>query len=258
MVCRVVAQGVSGGPPSRSAVSLLSGFRLTTPAGEAELSATGQRVVARLGLTGRTTRSGLAGQLWPDVPEQRAQGNLRSTLWRLERSCPGLLTARGGAVWLGDEVEVDVHRLHGWAHAALDPARSADDVPSDGMGLSGELLPGWDDDWVLLEREQLRQLRLHALESMADKLGAAGRVGQALELALAAVNSEPLRESAHRIVISLHLSEGNVHEAAQHYEAFRRLLAQELGVEPTARLAVLVRDLPYAPRPVPAGRAAWR
>jgi DNA-binding SARP family transcriptional activator len=230
--------------PSRSAVTLMNGFQLTSASGQAELSAAGQRVVARLGLAGRATRSDLAGQFWPDVPEQRAQGNLRSTLWRLSRVCPELIGARGGCVWLRSDVEVDVHRLQAWAQAALNQEHMPDDATAYGLAPIGELLPGWDEDWVLLERERLRQLRLHALEAMADRLGAAGRIGQALELALAAVRSEPLRESAHRIVIQLHLAEGNVVEAAQHYNGFRRLLARELGVAPTDRLAILVRDLP--------------
>ena len=39
----------------------------------------------------------------------------------------------------------------------------------------GELLPDWYDDWVLLERERFRQLRLHALDALCDDLTRAGR-----------------------------------------------------------------------------------
>ena len=63
--------------------------------------------------------------------------------------------------------------------------------------LSGELLPDWYDDWVLLEAENWRQLRLHALEVLAGLLTAAGRYGDAAAAALAAVRADPLRESAH-------------------------------------------------------------
>ncbi|HEY6203669.1 MAG TPA: bacterial transcriptional activator domain-containing protein [Candidatus Limnocylindria bacterium] len=77
----------------------------------------------------------------------------------------------------------------------------------------GELLADWCDEWVLLERERLRQLRLHALEVLTQRLVTVGRYADAMEVALAALRSEPLRESAHRAVISVHLAEGNRSEA---------------------------------------------
>jgi DNA-binding SARP family transcriptional activator len=66
------------------------------------------------------------------------------------------------------------------------------------------LFPGWYDDWVLLERERLRRLRLHALEVLADKLVREGRYGEAVQATYAAVRTEPLRESAHRAVVRVH------------------------------------------------------
>lgn len=224
-------------------VGLLNGFSVRTVAGEADLPASAQRVLAHLGLVGRRPRRSLAGQLWPEASEQHAQGSLRSALWRLEKTCPGLLSTRSGTLALSDGVRVDVHALRGWAHAALDPHTAADGVPPSDVALHAELLPGWYEDWVLLEREQLHQLRLHALEALAGKLGVAGRTGEALELAFAAVLGEPLRESAHRVVIRLHLAEGNVGEARRQYESYRDLLHRELGVRPTGQLTDLVRPL---------------
>jgi hypothetical protein len=62
--------------------------------------------------------------------------------------------------------------------------------------LSADLLPDWYDDWVLLEAEDWRQLRLHALEALAGRLIALGCWGEAANAAGAAVRAEPLRESA--------------------------------------------------------------
>jgi DNA-binding SARP family transcriptional activator len=76
-----------------------------------------------------------------------------------------------------------------------------------------ELLPGWYDDWVLLERERTRQRLLHALEALSREHRAAGRCAEAVEAALVAVNAEPLRESAHRELLESHLAEGNWVEA---------------------------------------------
>ncbi|NUK13677.1 SARP family transcriptional regulator, partial [Streptomyces lunaelactis] len=94
-----------------------------------------------------------------------------------------------------------------------------------------------DEDWVLFERERIRQLRLHALDALAEELARRGSHALALETALTSVRIEPLRESAHRAVVSAHLAEGNLIEALRHYHAFRRLLYEELGVEPSSRFS---------------------
>jgi DNA-binding SARP family transcriptional activator len=96
---------------------------------------------------------------------------------------------------------------------------------------------------VLLERERFHQLRLHALEALCDRLTTAGRYGEAIDAGLAAVTAEPLRESAHRVLIKAHLAEGNQGEADRQYQLCRRLLRDELGVDPSNALrALLSRD----------------
>jgi DNA-binding SARP family transcriptional activator len=108
--------------------------------------------------------------------------------------------------------------------------------------LVGELLPDWYDDWVLLERERYRQLSLHALEALADRLTGLARFGEAADAALAAIAGEPLRESGHRALIRVHLAEGNPSEALREYDRFRQML-DGLGLAPSPRLEELVRGL---------------
>lgn len=104
----------------------------------------------------------------------------------------------------------------------------------------GDLLPGWYDDWVLLERERARQLQLHVLEIVANELIGLGRLAAALEFAMRALQMEQLRESAHRLVIRVHLAEGNVCEARRQFECCRRILRNELGVHPSDQLRDLI------------------
>jgi DNA-binding SARP family transcriptional activator len=141
-------------------------------------------------------------------------------------------------------VRVDVRELSVWAQRAI--ASPGDDaelaVPAAALG--GDLLPGWYDDWVLFERERLHQLRLHALEATAAELAVRGRHWEALQAAYAAVSAEPLRESAHRTIVRVHLAEGNLAEAARAHDLFRTMLMDELGVVPTEQMARLVLGIP--------------
>jgi DNA-binding SARP family transcriptional activator len=105
---------------------------------------------------------------------------------------------------------------------------------------SGDLLPGWYDDWVLHERERLRQLRLHALERAARIFLQERELDLAVALALEAVSAEPLRESANAVLISVYLAEGNVVDALRRYEQFRGQLHLELGLDPSPTMATLL------------------
>jgi DNA-binding SARP family transcriptional activator len=70
-----------------------------------------------------------------------------------------------------------------------------------------------------------------------------GRYGQALEAGHAAVRMEPLRESGHRSVIRVHLAEGNQAGALRQYHLFRRLLENELRLEPSGQMHDLMAEL---------------
>jgi DNA-binding SARP family transcriptional activator len=227
-------------------VTLLDGFALRAGCHRSateDLPHGVQRLLALLSLSGRPARSAVAGQLWPDVPEEQAHASLRSVLWRLRRTVPGIVEASGGALALAAGVVVDVRELLSWAQRVHEPRAGTQRTTLPDAAVRGDLLPGWYDEWVLLERERLRQARLHALEAVAGRLAAEGRHGEALDAAHLAVRAEPLRESAHRTLVEVHLAEGNVAEAIRAYEVFRALLLDELGVSPTERMTRLVRGI---------------
>jgi DNA-binding SARP family transcriptional activator len=94
-----------------------------------------------------------------------------------------------------------------------------------------------------MERERFRQLRLHALESAAERLIAAGRHAQAIQAAMVAVGEEPLRESAHRIVARAHLAQGNPGEAILQYRRYRAAIQRELQVEPSPLFEELIHGI---------------
>jgi DNA-binding SARP family transcriptional activator len=229
----------------RFRVTLLDGFALRSeerPEQLTELAPGLQRLVAYLSLSGRPARTAVAGQLWPDVSDEHAHASLRSAVWRLGRAAPGLVEASKGALRLAPGVSVDVRDLRAWCARVLPPQVPAAEVLPD-PALQGDLLPGWYDDWVLLEREQLRQLRMHALEAVAARLAAVGHYGAAVQAAHLALRADPLRETAHRTLVRLHLAEGNVADAVRAYRRFREMLHDELGVLPTAHMTQLFQQV---------------
>ncbi|QHA09429.1 SARP family transcriptional regulator [Streptomyces broussonetiae] len=217
---------------------MLGQFRLECDAEPVELCRNGQRVLAFVALRQRVSRTVLAGTLWPEVTEEHARGSLRTTLWKLPRGDQSLVRCNGDSLAAAAALRVDVHSFTETAMSVVQgcsPPLAAQLPP--GLLDGDDLLPGWDEEWVLIERERLRQLRLHALDALAEALVREGRPALALEAAWESVRAEPLRESAHRAAVSAHLAEGNLMEAVRHYRSFRRLLREELGVEPSPQFA---------------------
>jgi DNA-binding SARP family transcriptional activator len=239
-----VADTCSRGTPARgSTVHLLGGLYVTQDDNDVEVPEGSKRLLAFLALRrGYVERQYAAGTLWPSVDDRRAAGNLRSALWRLRCANINVLEADKQSIGLRRSVAVDVHEVGDWASRLV--ARRP--LPGD-LSLSRpllhalDLLPGCYDDWVIIERERMRQRILQALEALSRAMAAAGRFGEAIDAALTAISADPLRESAQRVLLEAHLAESNLSEARRDFLAYRALVRRELGVEPSAELAALVR-----------------
>lgn len=236
------------GADHSSTVSVLNGFQLWWSGSvQAGIPRASQRLLALLAIRGGVaSRAAVAGTLWPDATETHACSNLRTALARLNRPCRKILQVSKLELGLAEGVTVDIRHAQRLARRLLDPAvtpEQSDLRPAAIVILSGDLLPGWYDDWVLVEAEDWQQLRLHALETLAGRLTAVGCLGQAANAARAAVRAEPLRESAQAALIQVHLAEGNQSEAVRQFTRYRVLLHAELGLEPTQRLHRLIQEL---------------
>lgn len=202
-----------------------------------DLPARSQRLLAYLALRDRPLlRVYAAGTLWIDLSEPRSLATLRAAIWRLRQYGDALVLATPSHVALGDGIDVDVRHAVAASRNALD--RPDASYLRDGS-IAGELLPDWYDDWVASERELLRQLRLHALEAVADHLFEHEQYGKAVEACLLAVQADPLRESAHSRLIRIYLAEGNACDAVRQYRLYAERLRQELGLQPSRQLREL-------------------
>jgi DNA-binding SARP family transcriptional activator len=205
---------------------------------------------------GRVERRYAAGALWPAGDDIRAAGNLRSALWRLNGAGIDLLWADKHGLAMREDVFVDSQVISAWAARVIGRSASVHDLRMMPWGAERlDLLPGWYDDWALVERERVRQRLLHALDALSRQLVRLRRCGEAVEAAAMAVKAEPLRESAQRALIEAHLAEGNWVEGRRRFEAYRKLLDRELGTQPDPELAAMVHR-PAAQRRQPAAIAA--
>lgn len=235
--------------PGRAVVHLFGGPYVTLDGHRRSVPEGSKRLLAFVALRqGRVERRYVAGTLWSVRDDGRAAGNLRSALWRLRRAGIDVLCCDKWSVSLVAGVRVDTRDLGVWADRVIAGRPRPEDLARIHLDTDAlDLLPGWYDDWTILERERLRQRLLHALESLSALLSGVGRHADAVESALAAVCAEPLRESAQRVLIKAYLAERNWYDARRALDAYRDLLAGELGVSPSADLVALVRD----------GASAW-
>ena len=220
-----------------------------------EISIGAQRLLILLALNDRAVNRGsIAGRLWPDTTEERAGDSLRALLSRFDSAARGAVISSASGVALADHVTVDLRRARQVANrlVLLDAEGPEGDIAVESiLLLSRPLLPDWYDDWITAEAEDWRQLRASALEAAARLLIARGRLGEAAGAARAAMNVEPLRESATATLIRVHLAEGNLSEATRAFSRFRSALHDALGLSPSVHLLALMRGLTdeRAPRP---------
>jgi DNA-binding SARP family transcriptional activator len=210
---------------------LLGGFELTIDYRPILVPEGTQKVMAFLALQAAPVRrTYVAGCLWSEKNEVRANANLRSALWRLPEEGGTLIAANAHALSLSGSVSIDYRN-------ALQVVRNAISTGTVGTQaldalelLDSPLLPGWYDDWIIVERERLKQLHLHALEKLARRALEENRMDDALELAQRIVRSEPLRETGHMILAKAHLANGNRSEAVRQVKKLDALLRDELGI----------------------------
>jgi SARP family transcriptional regulator, regulator of embCAB operon len=229
-------------------LELFDSWRLSRTGAIHEMRTREQRLVALLALHGARRRSYLAGILWPDSTEAHAGANLRATTCRIDQIVPGLLLHDRHDVALSTNLRVDVRdfvdyvwRLSGTRQShAVSENEVTTRLP---LLLRGDLLPGWYDDWVIYERARLQQLRVQALELTVGRMLKHGDVAAALVAASAAVAIEPLRESAQRMLIRVHIHDGNYYAALRDYDDFHSRMLRELGIAPSDQMRALVNPI---------------
>ncbi len=190
------------------------------------------------------TRDTAEGVVWSDLPPDRARHSLNQTLYRLRKDLgEDWLSAEGDRLRVSGAVRVD----------ALDFEKRVEtgDLP-DALALyGGGFLEGWHlvgtsafEHWTDRQRVRLSRLHREACRSHLSHLRDGGRMDEALELARAWVQRDPLEDEAHHGLIELLFVAGERAEALARYDAYERLLAEEelTPLDETRELIERLRD----------------
>lgn len=245
---------------------MLGGFQATAD-GEpiAGLRATAPtRLLAYLALHRGTAarRVYLAGLFWPDGSDLRARRRLSHTLWVLQTAlapvAPTLIQADRDTIGLNPDapLRIDVeefeqrmdafglYRNENTGHLHAESLAATIDM------YDGDLLGDYYDEWIEPRRVRLREKFLLGLEQLIQIQKSRREYGAALVSARRLVAEAPLSEKAHGELMRLYWLVGRADEAISQYQACARILASELGVQPSPDLTALRDRIMSQRRPV--------
>lgn len=200
---------------------------------------------------GRTaTAQELVNALWGEEPPREAVAALRTYAARLRKSLvprSGVLVTELGGYALrlaeGDELDVDtVGRLTSAAEkcAAAGDLIGAHELYGRALALwDGEALGGLPGPEAEIQRARLEEQRLSLIEQRLDVGLQAGLHAESVSELTALTTTYPMRERLRELLMLALYRSGRQAEALAVYNDARRLLIDELGVEPRAELADL-------------------
>src|SRR6266540_1769567 len=189
-------------------------------------------------------REKLAGLLWPDSLEETARDNLRHALWRIRKA----LEAASSARFLhADDVVISFKESSDYCLDAtelekLNASASADELISVLSNYQGELLPGFYDEWVVLEREHLYSIFEHHMSRLMSLLQDEKRWLDILDWGERWIKLGQKPEPAYRALMLAHAAKGDMSKVAATYERCVKSL-REFGMEPSEQTRALYERL---------------
>jgi DNA-binding SARP family transcriptional activator/WD40 repeat protein len=226
-------------------VSLLGRFHVQINGDDVEIrSHAAQSLFAYLILDSEVKhrRDRLAGMFWPDSDESSARSNLRHALWRIR-------TGIGEDIFLADKTTVALSPELDYAvdvasiYITRDKVRDLEYLIQAAEQYQGDLLPGFYDDWVILERERLRGAYTQLMERLIEALIQAKRWPEVSEWAERWIAMGHVPEPAYRSLMIAHAARGDQAGVAAAYMRCVETLERELGVEPSSQTRTLHEQL---------------
>lgn len=219
-------------------LNLMHSWQLRRDGEAVHVAARQQRLIAALAVRGASFRKYLAGMLWPECTEANALESLRMAVHLTTRQLPGLLVKNAALLSLDGRVDVDLYRIRSALKKAQTSSEGAPDLMQEFRDV--DFLPGWYEDWVVFEQSRLQHDRLRALTTLSQHWAACEDYEDASEAAIAALEIEPLYESAVRLLVTAEIKRGNVASALHAYERYEEQLQKDMGVSPSEGLRQMI------------------
>ena len=200
------------------------------------------------------SRSRLTGLLWGEKPEEDARRSLRVDLSKTRRILPDHLSADRQSVTFNQEADyhLDVESFEYMLKRAIGTEGATQRaILREAVALyRGDFLEGVvvDDEpiyeeWVLPERERLRQLVLQALDQLIAICMEQGDYEAGIRYAQRLLGLDQWREDAHRQLMRMYARNGQRTLALKQFEICRDVLEAEFGVPPTAATLALYQEI---------------
>jgi WD40 repeat protein/class 3 adenylate cyclase len=220
----------------------LDGRRILIP------SRAGQSLLAYLVLTAGLghRREKLAGIFWPDTTDETARKNLRHELWRLRKAVSGGGPSPEPDYLLADEFTLKFSRDADYWLDVAQLERADQDLQALLANLSlyqGELLAGFYDDWISIERERVNAVFDARMEQLLEQLVTAERWIGVQEWAERWLTFSGPRETAYRALMLASGVRGDMAKVGSLYKRCTDELHESLGVEPSAETHALYDGL---------------
>jgi len=215
------------------AVRFLGGFSITPPAERLASSSRLQALLAYLVIQHPrpAPRAAIAAAFFPDATDEQSRTYVRKLLAQLREASPALAAAltidEPSLVWrAGQAPDSD---LTGFL-----AAMRAGEIEAAIDAYGGDLLPNSVEEWLLFERERLREQYAAALERLIARRERERNFGDALRLSRRLLGLDPIAEPAHRLVMRFCALSGDRAGVARAFRACERALRAELGIAPSA------------------------
>lgn len=201
-------------------------------------------------------RDRVGGVLWPDAPDSSARRNLREYLYRARQTLEAFIPGAGmieteenfitfsppATCWI-DLTEFERLSEEGRRLATAAPAEAIARLRQAVDLYQGHLLSNLYDDWVIVERERLRELFVDNLARLGQLWQVSNRPDEAIGVIRRLLEYDPLREKEHRRLMELFLAGGDRAGALQQYQRCRQILADELAAEPMPETEALYQAI---------------
>src|SRR5262245_12710460 len=233
-------------------IGLLGAFQLRLGGQPIELPGRRERaLLAYLAMPAGEPRSRdkLSGMLWSERGDKQARDSLKQAVLKLRKALDGAQPAP----LQSDRDFVTLDRTAVLVDAAeferLIQAGTPDAIAQAAALYRGDLLDGFEvrdpafEEWLLIERQRLRDLARRAMARLLDDRMAEGAYDQAAALAHRLLMLDPLHEAAHRALMLVYAEQGQTALALRQYQQCRDALQRDLGVSPETETDNLYRSI---------------